>query len=179
MFEKSALLVIFDDSFCQKVGPVYSPNGPMLEFVVTGDRNNFIDLPKIFLEIKCKIVQGSQTNLKFDAGAVADVTKTEAPYFCNNVLHSLFSDCTVSANGIKISNANGNYAHKKFIETEFSHNKDAKATWLAWQGYSYEENPGAIPAAEFNRRKALVRQSAEYTFYGNVAVDFLLAIDIF
>ena len=99
LFEKPALLVTFDGSFCQKVGPVYSPNGPMLEFEVAGDRNNFIDLQKIFLEIKCKIVQGSEGDLKYDAGAAADVTKTDAPYFCNNVLHSLFSDCTVSANG--------------------------------------------------------------------------------
>ena len=108
LFEKPALLVTFDGSFCQKVGPVYSPNGPMLEFEVAGDRNNFIDLQKIFLEIKCKIVQGSEADLKYDAGAAADVTKTDAPYFCNTVLHSLFSDCTVSANGLKISNANGN-----------------------------------------------------------------------
>ena len=118
-------------AFVEKLGKFHSPNGPMLEFEVAGDRNNFIDLQKIFLEIKCKIVQASEADLKFAAGAAADVTKTDAPYFCNNVLHSLFSDCTVSANGLKISNANGNYAHKNFIESEFSHNKDAKATWLA------------------------------------------------
>ena len=100
LFEKPALLVTFDGSFCQKVGPVYSPNGPMLEFEVAGDRNNFFDLQKILLEIKCKIVQASEADLKYDAGAAADVTKTDAPYFCNNVLHSLFSDCTVSANGL-------------------------------------------------------------------------------
>ena len=172
LFEKPSLLVTFDGSFCQKLGPVYSPNGPMLEFEVAGDRNNFIDLQKIFLEVKCKIVQSSEANLKYDGTAAADVTKTDAPYFCNNVLHSLFSDCTVSANGLKISNANGNYAHKSFIETEFSHNKDAKNTWLACQGYSYEENPGALLTTEVNRRKALVRQSNECTFYGKVAVDF-------
>ena len=136
LFEKPALLVIYDGSFCQKVGPVYSPNGTMLEFQVAGHRNNFIDLQKIFLEIKCKIVQASEADLKSDAGAAADVTKTDAPYYCNNVVHSLFSDCTVSANGLKISNANGNYAHKSFIETKFSHNKDAMAAWLACQGYS-------------------------------------------
>ena len=172
LFEKPSLLVTFDGSFCQKLGPVYIPNGPMLEFEVAGDKNNFIDLQKIFLEVKCKIVQSSEANLKYDGTAAADVTKTDAPYFCNNVLHSLFSDCTVSANGLKISNANGIYAHKSFIETEFSHNKDAKNTWLACQGYSYEENPGALSTTEVNRRKALVRQSNECTFYGKVAVDF-------
>ena len=150
LFEKPSLLVTFDGSFCQKLGPIYSPNGPMLEFEVAGDRNNFIDLQKIFPEVKCKIVQSSEADLKYDATAVADITKTDSPYFCNNLLHSLFSDCTVSANGLKISNSNGNYALKSFIETEFSHNKDAKNTWLACQGYSYEENPGTLSTAEVN-----------------------------
>ena len=92
-------------------------------------------------------------DLKYDGAATADTARTDAPYFCNNVLHSHFSDCTVSANGLKISNANGNYAHKIFIETEYSHNKDAKNTWSACQGYSYEEDPSAIKAAEIARRK--------------------------
>ena len=126
LFEKPSLLVTFHGSFCQKLGPVYSPNGPMLEFEVAGDRNNFIDLQKIFLEVKCKIVQSSEANLKYDGTAAADVTKTDAPYFCNNVLHSLFSDCTVSANGLKISNANGNYAHKSFLRLSFHTTKTQK-----------------------------------------------------
>ena len=136
LFEKLSLIVTFDGSFRKKLGPVYSPNGPMFKFEVAGDRNNLIGLQKIFLEVKCKIVQSSEADLRYDAGAATDVTKTDAPYFCNIVLHSLFSDCTVSANGLKISIANGNYAHKSFIEKGFSHNKDARNTWLACQGYS-------------------------------------------
>ena len=159
--------------FVEKVGPVYSPNGPILKFEVAGDRNNFIDLQKTFLEVKCKIVQSFEANLNYDGTAAADETKTDAPYFCKNVLHSLFSHCTVSANGLKISKANGNYAHKSFIETQLPHNKDAKNTsWLTCQGYSYEENPGTLSITEVNRGKALVRQSNECTFYGKVAVDF-------
>ena len=143
----------------------------MLEFGVAGDRNNLNDLQKLFLVVKCKIVQSSAANLKYDGTAAADVTKTDAPYFCNNVLHLLFSDCTVSSNGLKTSKANENYAYKSFIETEFSHNQDAKNTWLACQGYSYEENHGTLSTTEVNRRKALVRQTNECTFYGKVAVD--------
>ena len=67
----------------------------------------------------------------------------EKPAFVNNTLHSFFSDCNITANGIKISSANGNYAHKAFIETEFSHNKEAKDTWLRFQGYSYESDPAS------------------------------------
>ena len=51
----------------------------MLEFEVAGDRNDFIDLQKKFLEIKCKIVQSSEADLNYDTGAAADVTKTDAP----------------------------------------------------------------------------------------------------
>ena len=43
---------------------------------------------------------------------------------------------------------------------------------MACQGYSYEDNPGAIATVEVNRRKTLVRQFAECTFYRKVAVDF-------
>ena len=155
LFVKPSLLVTFDGSVCQKLRPIYSPNGPWLEFEVAGERNNFIDLQKIFLEVKGKFVQSSEADFKYDATAATDIKKTDSPYFCSNVLHSLLSDYTVSANGLKISNASGNYTHKSFIETEFSHNKDAKNIWLAF-------------------RKLLVRQSAECTFCGKNAVDFLL-----
>ena len=47
----------------------------MLEFEVAGDRINFIDLQKSILEIKCKKVQASDSDLNNYAGAAADVTK--------------------------------------------------------------------------------------------------------
>ena len=175
LFEKPPLLITFDDSFCQKIGPVYSPNGPMLEFEVTGDRNNFIDLQKIFVEIKCKIIQSTGAPLEYDgtsAATKADITKTNSPYLANNTLHSLFSDCTISANGLKISNANGHYAHKSFIETEFSHNKDAKNTWLVCQGYQFEANPAALGTTVATARKEPFLDSNIVQYYGRVAVDF-------
>ena len=58
----------------------------------------------------------------------ADPAGTDAPYFSNNALHSLFSECTVAANGVKISNTNGNYNHKAFIETEFSSSRTTRST---------------------------------------------------
>ena len=75
LFEKPALLVTFDGSFRQIIGPVYSPNGPMLEFEVAGDRINVTDLQKIILEIKCKITQASDADSNYDPGAAADVIK--------------------------------------------------------------------------------------------------------
>ena len=48
IFERSPILITFDSSFEQKIGPIYSPNGPTFGFEVVGDRNNFLDLQKVF-----------------------------------------------------------------------------------------------------------------------------------
>ena len=101
-FEKQSLLITFENAFDQKIGPVYSPNGPMLEFEITGDRNNFVDLQKIYLEIRCKVTQSNGADLRYDN---TDPTVSDSPFLVNNSLYSLFSDCTLSANGLKISNA--------------------------------------------------------------------------
>ena len=169
LFEKAPLLVTFDYSFEQKIGPAYSPNGPNLEFEVVGDRNNFIDLQKIYLEIKYRILQTGGNALRYDA---TDATVSDDPSVVNNTLHSLFSDCTVTANGLKISTANGLYGHKSFIETEISHCSDAKKTWLQCQGYKYESDPNDFTANWFTSRQEAVRRSQINTLYGKVAVDF-------
>ena len=108
LFEKPFLLVTFDQSFEQNTGTLYSPSGSSLEFEVVGDRNNFFDLQKIYLEIKCRILQTDETDLRYTYG---DANACD-PYFPNNILHSLFAGCTVSANGIKILTANGHYEQK-------------------------------------------------------------------
>ena len=117
LFEKPSLLVTSDTSFEQKVGSLYVPNGPTLEFEVVGDRTNFIDLQNIYLEVKCRILQANGNNLRHDA---TDASLTDSPCFVNKTLHSLFSDCTVSANGFKILSSNGYYAPKAFLEIVFS-----------------------------------------------------------
>ena len=59
----------------------------MSEFDVTSGRNNFIILQKMLLEIKCRKVNFSAADLKYDT--------TSAPHFCKRkMFHSLFSDCT-------------------------------------------------------------------------------------
>lgn len=168
IFERSPVLITFDSSFEQKVGPTYSPDGPTLEFEIVGDRNNFLDLQKIFLEIKCKILQNDNNNLRYDNTSTAN---SDLPIFVNNTLHSLFSECTITANGIKISNSNGVYAHKAFIETEFSNSQEAKKTWLKCQGYTYEEAPQTVTSTVFTERQAETRSSAEVTYFGKVAAD--------
>ena len=53
IFERPPLRITFGTYFEQKIGPVYAPNGPTLQFEVAGDRTSFIDLQNIYLEVKC------------------------------------------------------------------------------------------------------------------------------
>ena len=174
MFEKQPLLITFDNAFTQNVGPSYSPDGPILEFEVLGDRNNFIDLQKLVLEIKCKISRNNDGDLRTGT----DATKTEAPYFSNNALHSLFSECTVSANGVKISNTNGNNLTKHSLKRNFLQEKLQKNAWLVCQGFYYENEPAKIDGADGHAddvaaRKALVANSLENYFIGKPGSDIL------
>ena len=43
--------------FLAKIGTYLQSKWTYVEFEVSGDQNNFIDLQKIFLKVKCKIVQ--------------------------------------------------------------------------------------------------------------------------
>ena len=149
----------------------------MLEFEVLGDRNKFIDLQRTRLEIVARIgiVRNNGNLLRTHA---TETASRDTPSFVNNPLSSLFSECTLSLNGEKISTTNANFAHKSFIGTEFSYGNDAKKTWLACQGYYYEEIPSAIDgngrrAEDVTERKGLVAASNELKLFGKIACDFL------
>ena len=103
LFKKTASTYYFRQCFYSS----YSPGAPMLEFEVLGDRNNFIELQNLLLEIECKISRNNDGDLRTGT----DATNTDAQYFSNNALYSLFSECTVSANGVKISNTNMRTKH--------------------------------------------------------------------
>ena len=120
------------------------------------------------MEVKCRVQNADGTDLRYTAD---DATATDAAYFVNNVLHSLFADCTVSANG-KNSSANGHYAHESFNEAEFLHGIDAKKTWLEFQGYEFEPNPASIAAASREARQRAVRESEQIALYGKLVADF-------
>ena len=71
LFEKSPLLITFENPFTQKIGPSFSPVGPMLEFEVLGDRKNFIDLQRTRLEIVARIVENNRNVLRTRATEAA------------------------------------------------------------------------------------------------------------
>ena len=89
LFEKPPLVVTFENAFTQKIGPSYSPDVPMLEFEVLGDRNIFIDLQRTRLEKVARIVRSNGNVLRTHA---TEAPNRHMPYFVNNHLSSLFSE---------------------------------------------------------------------------------------
>ena len=147
----------------------------MLEFEVFRDRNNFIDLQRTRLEIVASVVQNNGNVLRTHA---TEAAQQDTPYLVINPLSFLFSECTMSLNGEKISTTNANFAHKSFIETVFSHGNDAKKTLLACQVYYYEDNSSGIDGAngraeDVAERKRIVAASSEFHLVGKIACDFL------
>ncbi len=171
LFQRQSILINFVNSVVQEHLPISSPNGPTMEFKVSGEQNYFVDMNNIFLHLVVQIKNTDNTNLRYDATDL-DPGTSDLPKFVNNIMHSLFSECDVYANGIKISSANGLYGHKAYVETEMSHNMACKETWLKCQGFNYEADPGTFTETAFTSREVETRASAFLHLYGRLSVDF-------
>ena len=128
-FEHPSVLINYEGFHDQEVFPQVGCRGPQLDFVVTSDNRNLIDLNTIILNLECAIYEADG---KTPAQGMLPVC------FTNKTLHSLFSHGALFLNGILISSSNNAYHHSAFVETEMTTDLDAKATWAETQGYQYQ-----------------------------------------
>ena len=90
-----------------------------LEFLIPDDLDTYIDLD-IKLYIRVKLIWGDSKDL--DATDLTAVT--------NNFLHSLFSQCSVTLNGVSITQAIELYQYSSYLETLLTYGRDAFASDL-------------------------------------------------
>lgn len=163
VYEKPSVLVNFDGGFVQEVFPSGSLDGPNLEFILETDRNLYLDLQNIYLDVKVKIIQaGSKPLLTADNGKVK---------FVNNTLQSLFSNCDVKFNNTLVYSSNGLYAHMAMMATEMSHTIGTKQCFSYCQGYTYEDDPGTLTGTAFTSRAGQTDGSASLHLYGKMPID--------
>jgi hypothetical protein len=94
--------------------PIASVDQADIEFVKPGDSNNYVDLDfKLF--VKGKLMREDGT----------DLPDTDYTAGINNLLHSLFSQCTIYLNGTLATQANELYPYRLYIETLLTHSTDA------------------------------------------------------
>ena len=171
IFSKREVLVSFDNSFEQETLPVTAHDAPVFEFVLTTDRNIYLDLQSVELKLEAKIGKGANGNTNLETELTGGNTVAKATYkvsFINNTLHS-FSNCDILINNEIVHTSNNLYAQRAFVETELSHTQGCATTKLITQGYNFEPATGDMLA----HRETWTLGSASKTFYGKLAVDFL------
>ena len=117
-FEKPNVLINYEGSYDQEVFPHVGCRGPQLDFFVTAEAKNLIDLNRILLSVKVGVyTEDGKTRAKVN----------EYPtVFSNNTLHTLFSHAELYLNGKLIPHSNNCYFHAVFIKTELATPTESK-----------------------------------------------------
>ena len=164
-FKKPNVLINYEGSYDQEVFPHVACRGPQLDFFVTAEAKNLIDLNRILLSVKVGVyTEDGKTRAKVNEHPIV---------FSNNTLHTLFSHAELYLNGKLISHSNNCYLHAAFIETELTTDTEGKETWAKCQGCHYlpksKEQDQAFNKlyADFDRRKECTAE-----LYGALHVDF-------
>jgi len=102
----------------------YKPIAPVdqndLQFLIPADNDTYIDLD-IKLYVRGKLISASGK----------DVDYSDHTGVTNNFLHSLFSQCNVTLNGVNNAQASEHYLYRSYLETLLTDGSDAKATHLS------------------------------------------------
>lgn len=118
---------------------VYNPitslnNSSSIEFHIPGNSETYKNLSSIYLRLLVE--------LKPNKAVVSEDRKAaEAVYkigVVNNLLHSLFRQCTVSLNNVQVSQ-DIDYNYKSFFQTILNYGNDATSTHLATTGWCLDE----------------------------------------
>ena len=164
-FKRPIVLINYTGSFDQEVFPHVGCRGHQLDFFVTAENKNYIDLNHICLFLELCLHQPDGT----EKVKPADVELT----FANNVLHFLFSQVEMFLNGRLISSSNNNYHHCAFIETELTTDTASKRKWVPCQGYRYRANDKAkAEGKEKELNEFRKGEQFNLELYGAPHVDF-------
>ena len=151
--------------------PIASVDQNVLEFVIPSDNESYIDL-NVKLMIKGKLTKLDGT--EFD--------QTDFTGVVNNLLHSLFSQCSITLNGTSVTASKDLYHYRSYLETLLTYGTDAAKTHLT-TGFWYVDTGNVLGVADpkaaadantnmgFNTRYNLMMQSKELELFGNIHAD--------
>lgn len=124
-------------------------NSSVLEFVSLGHGDTYRDLSSIYLRLKLQLIKIKDGKEELYTGQDIKITKPDGtvgtvsddgPGVVNNILHSLFRQCTIYLNGKLISQTDNNYNFRAYIENLLNYGKDAASTHLESVGWYLDEN---------------------------------------
>jgi hypothetical protein len=120
-----------------------------LEFLIPGDNETYID-QDIKLYVRGKIIGADGKDLDasdFTAGT-------------NNFLNSLFSQCSISLNGVSITPASELYPYRSYLETLLTYGSDASNSHLT-NAYWYLDEGDVLagdPTSDSIKNKGFVKR---------------------
>jgi hypothetical protein len=148
--------------------PIASVDQSDLEFLIPADNETYVDLDiKLYVRGKLTAKNGTPMDNK-------DLTSVT-----NNFLRSLFTRCSVSLNGITITQASELYNYRSFLETILTYSNDAATTHVT-NAFWYIDSGDMLPcdpSAEASNNKGFVtrwnltKQSQEIEMYGKIHSD--------
>ena len=143
---------------------VLTLTGP-IEFTISAENFNYIDLANTFLYVRANVTAADGTDLEADV---------EISPECN-FLHTMWSQINVYLNGSLVTQSNNNYTYRPYIENLLSFGQDAKSSQLSavlW----YRNTAGQFDTrgdanSGYITRKALAAQSNQIDMMGKLHVD--------
>lgn len=118
---------------------VYNPttslnNSTSIEFMIPGNGDTYKNLSSIYLRLLVEL-KANKAAIPKEIEATENLKKIGV---VNNLLHSLFRQCTVTLNNVQVSQDN-DYHFKAFFQTLLNYGNDATSTHLATTGWCLDE----------------------------------------
>lgn len=152
---------------------VYKPiasldNASVLEFVSVGMGDTYRDLSNVYLRLKVKITKADGSDYE-----AADITMGVA----NNILHTLFSQCTIYMGGKAISMSDHNYAYRAYLESILNYGSDAMNSHMEACGF-YMDTPKQFDVLDTTnvglaKRRELIKSGSTFELVGRLHADML------
>ena len=157
----------------------YSPIAPVgqsdLEFVIPAENESYIDL-NLKLYVRGKLVKTEPD------GTHSDLDDKELTCVANNLIHSLFSQCSVTLNGVCITQSKDLYPYRAYLETLLTYGNDAATShltnsfWYLDTGDMQVSSPSAAETTTTRNTGFIARwqratQSKEVELFGRVHSD--------
>ncbi|XP_037906181.1 uncharacterized protein F54H12.2-like [Hermetia illucens] len=150
-------------------------NSTVLEFISLGHGDTYRDLSSIYLRLKVQLI-------KLKDGKEELYEKGGTPVgLVNNVMHSLFRQCTIQLNGKPIAQTDHNYQYRAYIENLLNYGSNTAKTHLESVGWYLDENEMDIiengkpedSNSGYIKRSKLLAGSSVVEFMGKVHGDIL------
>ena len=164
--EKPSVLINYEVSYDQEVFPQLGCRGPQLDFFITAEEKNLIDLNRIVLSVKVGIYTEEEKT--------PAIINEHTVVFVNNTLNTLFSHAELYLNGTLISHSNNCYLQSAFIELDLTTDTEGQKLRLKVRDTNIWHKQKSRIKRSINSTPTLIaKKSARHSSTVQKHIDFL------